>query len=48
MILNLKKIFVWVLLMEWKAYNEIINEEIEKTKKEIANKMLDEGIDSEL
>ncbi len=46
--LKLKKSLVKVLLMRWKAYDEIINDEIEKTKKEIANKMLDEGIDKEL
>ena len=46
--LKLKKSLVKVLFMRWEAYEDILNDEIEKTKKEIANKMLDEGIDKEL
>ena len=45
---KLKEILVEMLLMRWDAYNKIVDKEIEETKKEIANKMLDEGIDSEL
>ena len=45
---KLKEILVEMLLMRWDAYNKIVDKEIEKTKKEIANKMLDEGIDSQL
>ena len=45
---ELKKELVEVLLMRWEAYWEILSDEIEKTKKEIAKNMLDEGIDREL
>ncbi len=45
---ELKRSLVEVLFMRWEVYEAILNEEIEKTKKEIANKMLDEGIDREL